>query len=178
VTDSDARLIERARSVDPAERDAAWSEAFRRLRDPVLFLCRNLLGDAAEAEDAVQEVFVAVYDGLARFRGDARLSTWVYRIAIRVALRHRCRRRRNKTEPLLVEPAARHAPDPIEARELRDQLGQAMAALSVEHRVVLTLFSVEGLPHAEIAKVLGIPVGTVWSRLHLARTRLRALLSR
>ncbi len=176
MTDWDEHLIDRARSADREERDAAWREVFGRMRGQVFALCCNLIGDWAEAEDAVQEVFVAAHDGLPRFRGDSRLSTWIYRIAIRVASQHRARMGRRRAEQLSVEPASSPDPDPVESRELREGLLEAMSALSIEQRVVLTLFSLEGLEHAEIARVLGVPIGTVWSRLHSARKRLMTLL--
>jgi RNA polymerase sigma-70 factor (ECF subfamily) len=112
---------------------------------------------------------------LASFRGEARLSTWVYRIAIRAALRVRARRA--PTEPITDEPAAPRGPNPGEAQEQRDRLLAGLAALSTDHRIVLALFAVDGLSHGEIAETLGIPEGTVWSRLHLARKRLRDLMA-
>jgi RNA polymerase sigma-70 factor (ECF subfamily) len=154
-----------------------FTALYRDLREPILALCRNIVGDAAEAEDALQETFLAVYHALPRFRGESKPSTWVYRIAIRTALRQASRFRRRSMEPLTADPPAAVSGDPAEARELSERLDAAMARLPVEHRTVLSLFSVEGLAHEEIATILGIPIGTVWSRLHTARKKLRKILA-
>ena len=88
------------------------------------------------------------------------------------ALRTTARKRKRTTLPLESEPTARSADDPLVAAELTAEFGKALAALPFRERVVLSLCSVEGLSHGEIAEILGIPVGTVWSRLHTARKRL------
>jgi RNA polymerase sigma-70 factor (ECF subfamily) len=169
-------LVAMARDGDQPAREAAFQEIFTALRRPVFALCRNLTGNATEAEDVLQEVFLAVYRALPRFRGDSQLSTWIHRIAIRTALRSSARGRRRATIPLETEPVAPVKGDPLVAAELIASFRAALAGLPFRERVVLSLFSVEGLSHAEIAEILGIPVGTVWSRLHKARKRLlRAL---
>jgi RNA polymerase sigma-70 factor (ECF subfamily) len=76
-----------------------------------------------------------------------------------------------------VDPPAAANIDPAEVRQDRERLWKAMEELSLEHRTVLALFAVEGMGHKEIASILGVPEGTVWSRLHLARKRLAALLA-
>lgn len=111
-----------------------------------------------------------------RVAARVRAATEGYRIAIRVALRVRaCRPLR--TGPLEREPAAvRHA-DPLVRGEDAARIQAALAELTAEHRVVISLFAIDGLGHGEIAAILGIPEGTVWSRLHLARKRLAGLLA-
>lgn len=163
-------LLERARSPERAEREAAFAELFASQRGPVLGLCRNLLGNSADAEDALQEIFLCVHQGLASFRGEAQLGTWIYRIAIRVATRLAARRGRRQAAPLVSEPAA---PEASTGGELSPRLARAMAELPLEQRLVLALFAQEGLNPTEIAAILGIPVGTVWSRLHKARKTLQ-----
>lgn len=169
-------LVAQARDGNRSAREAAFQEIFETLRQPVFVLCRNLTGNSTEAEDVVQEVFLAAYRALPRFRGDSRISTWLHRIAIRTALRFNARRRKQRTTPLEVEPAGGGADDPLVAAELTERFGAALAGVPFRERVVLSLFSVEGLAHAEIAEILGVPVGTVWSRLHNARKRLVAAL--
>jgi RNA polymerase sigma-70 factor (ECF subfamily) len=169
-------LVAQARKGDRSAREAAFQEIFEALRQPVFALCRNLTGNSTEAEDVAQEVFLAAYRALPRFRGDSRISTWLHRIAIRTALRSNARRGRRRTAPLEFEPAGRTADDPLVAAELAKEFGAALATVPFGERVVLSLFSVEGLAHAEIAEILGVPVGTVWSRLHKARKRLMAAL--
>lgn len=153
----------------------SFDEIFAETHGRALGLCLHLTGNRADAEDAAQETYLAVHRALPRFRGDCRVSTWVYRIAIRAALRVKARR--PATEPLEFEPAA-ETRDPAVDRERSGQIRRALAHLSFEHRTVLALFSLDGLSHREIAETLGIPEGTVWSRLHLARKRLAAELER
>jgi RNA polymerase sigma-70 factor (ECF subfamily) len=155
--------------------ERAFEAVFRALREQLFGLCVHLTRDRGEAEDALQETFLAVHRALPQFRGDSRLSTWIWRIAIRAALRVRARRG-VATETLDTEPAAPAANNPAVAREQRDRLNAGLASLSADHRVVLALFAVEGLSHKEIAALLGVPEGTIWSRLHVARKQLAAAL--
>jgi RNA polymerase sigma-70 factor (ECF subfamily) len=178
----EAALLEGLRGSSAAGRQAAFQELFSAFHRPLLGLCHHLTADRAEAEDALQEVFLALHRALPGFRGEARLSTWVYRIALRTALHVRARRPRNTT-PLDAQSAAMEVPDTgvapdqlASARQESARLARAMEKLSAEHRAVLSLFAVEGLSHAEVAEALGIPLGTVWSRLHLARKKLLAAL--
>src|SRR5262249_20912292 len=112
-----------------------------------------------------------VYRTLPNFRGDSKIATWIYAIAVRIALRHKGRRTRTP-KPLDFDPVAPRSENPAVARERSERLANALLRLSVEHRAVISLFAVEGLSHKEVAKVLGVPEGTVWSRLHLARKKL------
>ena len=168
----DAALLARLR--DARTRDAAFDDLFAALRDQVFAVCLHVTGNSADADDALQETFLAVHAGLPRFRGESRLSTWVHRIAIRAAIRVRARRR-PAADVHAVDPPAR-GPDPVLAGELAERLAAAMDRLPAEHRVVISLFAVDELPHAQIAEILGVPEGTVWSRLHAARKRLAAAL--
>jgi RNA polymerase sigma-70 factor (ECF subfamily) len=160
-------------TLEEASRAAApsFDEVFSETHGRVLGLCLHLTGNRADAEDAAQETYLSVTRALKEFRGDSRVSTWVYRIAIRAALRVKARRPR--TAPLESEPAEEPR-DPALDRERSRQIRHALGRLSFEHRTVLALFSLEGLSHGEIAATLGIPEGTVWSRLHLARKKLAA----
>lgn len=147
-----------------------FDEIFAALRERVLALSLHLTGNRADAEDALQETFLGVYQALPGFRGEAQVSTWVYRIAIRTALRVKARSRAaRRAGPLETDPADRHpgragpatGPEALVAREDRERLAAAIAALPAEHRVVVSLFGIEGLSHKEIAAILGIPEGTV-----------------
>jgi RNA polymerase sigma-70 factor, ECF subfamily len=152
-------------------REAAFGKLFRTLREPVLGLCLHVTGRRADAEDALQEVFLAVYRALPGFRGDARLTTWIYRIALRASIRAKARRPAGQA---VVDPElpGNDAEAQMATREKARQLMTAMQKLSAEQRAVLSLFAIEGLSHREIALVLGVPEGTIWSRLHKARRRL------
>jgi RNA polymerase sigma-70 factor (ECF subfamily) len=136
-------------------------------------LCVHLLGNTADAQDAFQETFLAVAVALPGFRGESSASTWVHRIAIRVALKMRTKQRAAPASHETSEPSA----DPRAQIAREDRVAHAMARLSFEHRVVLALFGVAGMTHAEIAEALDVPEGTVWSRLHHAKKQLGALLA-
>jgi RNA polymerase sigma-70 factor (ECF subfamily) len=157
-------------------RAAVVRELFLAHRARLLALCLHVTGRRAEAEDALQETFLAVHRALPGFRGEARLSTWLYRIALRSAAATRARRRH--ADPL-PDDLVDDAPGPDRAAEGRieaTRLARAFDQIGADHRVILSLFAIEGLPHGEIAAVLGVPEGTVWSRLHAARKALgRAL---
>ena len=141
--------------------DAALS---RRL----LALCLHLCGNAADAEDALQETLLALHVG--RFRGESTIDTFAYRVALRISLRIKARSRLGN--PMTVEPAGSGA-GPIEAAADASKVLRAMSRLPADQRAVLSLFAIEGMKHREIAEVLGVPEGTVWSRLHAARKRLQ-----
>ncbi len=157
-------------SSDPATFDGI----FTAFRSRVFGLSLHLTGNRADAEDATQDTFLAVYRGLPRFRGDCAIATWIFRIAIRTA--YRVKARRPTGESLLTETpeTSSEARDPALDKERSRQVRAALARLTNEHRTVLALFSLDGLSHHEIAETLGIPEGTVWSRLHLARKKLAA----
>ena len=130
-----------------------------------------------EREDACQEIFVAVYRSLTHFRGEARLSTWIYRIAARYASRA-ARRRRVRTmlsSLLLREPLPPPAPDASERTERLRMLDELVAKLSPKKKLVLVLFEIEGLPIEEVAQIAQCPENTAWSRLHYARAELMAM---
>jgi RNA polymerase sigma-70 factor (ECF subfamily) len=137
----EAALLSRARSEIAAEREAAFEEIFVELREPVLALCLHLTGRHADAEDALEVVFLAVHEALPGFRGESRPFTWVYRIAIRAALRVKARRPR-KAAPLEADPVAPREGDPLVAREDARRLEAALARLSAEHRVVVSLCAI------------------------------------
>ncbi len=169
----EAALVRRLR--ERSDRDAAFAEVFEAYRVRVFTICRHLTRSRADAEDATQEVFVALLRALPGFRGDSALATFIHRIAVRVAVKQRMRASRQSE--LRSDAPAATSPDDVEARENQRRLAAAIDQLSLEHRTVLGLFAVDGLTHQEIAAILGIPEGTVWSRLHVARKRLAALLA-
>jgi len=173
----DAQLLARAREGDGATREAACREIYEALRPRVFRVCLQLCGERALAEDAMQNAFLAAFRELRSFRGEARLSTWIYRVAIREALALRARRpppgdAADAAEKLPANAAPVDAQ--VEARQAARAVQAAFRKLSAEHQTVLSLFAVEGLKHRQIAEVLGIAEGTVWYRLHEARKALRA----
>lgn len=154
----------------------SFDSLFASTRQQVFGLCYRVLGNHAEAEEATQETFLEVYRSLRSFRGDASPTTWVYRIALRVSVKVRTRRNRLRSSEALVtervDTSEQHQTSHLDL----PRVVSAMEQLSFEHRAVLSLFAVEGLGHKQIAEVLGIPEGTVWSRLHVARKKLKKAL--
>ena len=146
---------------------ACADRIFREHYDSVYRLAVSMTGSPADAEDIAQETFINVLRALPKFRGDAKLSTWIYRIAFRVAVRSLAKRR-----------PSTELPDDIAASDqtLPLDLINALAKLPLRQRLVVLLVSVEGLSHDEAGDVLAIPPGTVASRLHTAREKLRRLL--
>ena len=137
-----------------------------------------------EAEDAAQEVFVRVHQGLRGFAGDSRFSTWIYRIATNVALTRakRLRMRRATQRPMdgAAEPAARGAEpgDRAADEERRDAVRRAIEALPEKERAVAVLRGLEELSFEEVAQVLGIRRPTAESRMARAKERLKGLLKK
>jgi RNA polymerase sigma-70 factor, ECF subfamily len=139
-------------------------------------LARNMVG-REDADDVAQECFLAVHAALPSFRGEAKVSTWVYRIAIRIAIERRARRARRHFELPITEPTVDGERLAISRDELA-RVERAIARLPAAHRTVIALSVVEGMTHAEIADVLGVPEGTIWSRLARARETLAETVER
>jgi RNA polymerase sigma-70 factor (ECF subfamily) len=145
------------------------------------------LGHREDALDAVQETLIRAYRGLAGLRNEDSLKHWLYRIATNVARDSRGRRRRTpRPSGATFDDDARAAltgtaePTPfalLQAAEADSRLGQALAALAPELREPLLLHVVSGLKYREVAEALGWPIGTVTTRIHTARERLKAALA-
>jgi RNA polymerase sigma-70 factor (ECF subfamily) len=179
--DDDRDLIADARRGDPA----AFGALVRRYQDRLYPTLLRLTGQAQDAHDLLQDTFLRAYQKLGRFHGDSSFYTWIYRIAVNLALSDRRKRRPivglpGRDDPeggSAREPAAdtsRTDPSlPLEQDE-RDALVQrALNALSTESRAVVVMKDLDGLSYEEIATTLQIPIGTVRSRLHRARMELR-----
>ena len=170
----EAELVALARSPVAAERDAGFQALVRELGPPLLSLCIGVTGQRADGEDALQDALCTIAGGVRQFRGEARLSTWCYRIALHAALRVKASRVRRKEAPATEAPPERagdHSGDSDDSRRLLE----AVAELPIDLRAVVVLF-LQGRKHREIAEILEVAEGTVWSRLHAARQRLRTLL--
>ena len=168
---NESELIERARGGD----EAAIRALYERHAPRVYAVVRRLANDDALAEDWAQEAWVRAIRALPHYRGDAKFSTWLHRIAVNSALQgKRWRERRTRHE----EPL----PPVVPSREsggrtlLRVQLERALRALPTRMRQVLVLHDVEGYTHEEIGRVLGVAAGTSKSQLFKARARMRELL--
>jgi RNA polymerase sigma-70 factor, ECF subfamily len=187
----ESRLIERLVARD----ERAFNELVRAYERRVLTLVLRMLGNAAEAEDIAQEVFVQVFKAIGTFRGEAKLSTWIYRIAINLC--------KNRVKYLKVRRTSEQ--DELGEVEERGALGgerranvggmarpdEMMSGKQVEHivqtaileieptfRECLVLRDVEELSYEQIEEITGLPIGTVKSRIHRARTQLREAVER
>ena len=163
----------------PAEREACFSAFVARQRDRARRLAWRLVGgDEAAAEDVTQEAFVRAYQALDRFRGEASLETWFYRILVRQAHNHR---RWRAVRALWHSESEAEPADPTSAVQgdpgLRRRIAQALDQLSRRQREAFVLVHLEGFTVQECADFLGKPSGTVKSHLHRALVKLRAELA-
>lgn len=163
----------------------AYGVLVNRYQDRLYPTVLRLAGSAEDAQDLLQETFLRAYQKLGHFHGESSFFTWVYRIAVNLALSSR-RRRRPDSRALggLDARAVESAADtretdpalPLERAERERIIQKALNALAADHRAVVVLKEFDGLRYEEIGAILGIPVGTVRSRLHRARCELRASL--
>ena len=169
---TDRDLVQRARRGD----SVAFHQLVDRHAQALYGLAVRLVGNAADADDVVQETFAGAFGGLAAFREQAAVKTWLTQILVRQAARHHRSRRLRLAEPLAHEPARPADAAAQNRADFRLDLGGALAALGPEHREVIVLRELQGLPYDEIAAILGVPRGTVESRLFRARRELQELL--
>ncbi len=170
-------------------RTEAFGELVRRYQDRLFNASYRILGNAEDAQDVVQEAFLNAYQALDSFKGDSRFFTWLYRIAMNQAISLRRRHRpvipfdswasRNDEEAQFLDQSEFSRPtEAIERAEEGERVHTALSHLSLEHRLVLVLKDIEGLKYEEIAETLKVPIGTVRSRIHRARSELREILER
>jgi RNA polymerase sigma-70 factor (ECF subfamily) len=172
-TDLSASVIEEAKRSDHQAFTALIKHYDRGLRA----LAYRLLGDRDRMEDALQEAYVKVFRGLPRFRGDSRLGTWLYRIVYNVCLDELNSSRRLVQLPLedTVDPPDPR-PDVVEIVAHRSVLAHALAKLPPDERAAVLLVDAQGFDYRSAGEVLGVPAGTVASRLNRARAALRRAL--
>ncbi len=169
-----ASLLERARRGDEPSFERLVKEALPK----VLAVSRRMIRDENEAWDVAQEAFVKAWRKLSEFRGDAAFSTWVCGIAARGAL-DRIRVRRNESADEVDDRTRsdRQGPSEVaEARSLASAISSAVENLPEAERAVFMLHEESGMKYREVCAALDIPIGTVMSRLHSARSRLRKIL--
>jgi len=177
----DMELLARSKSGDVA----AFAALVRHYEERVYNLACRLVGNSSDAADIAQDAFLAAYEGLGRFRGDAAFYTWLYRIVVNKALTYRKAR---AARPEFAASAGNPSPfdsvgdetdDPLAAAERKEEqaaVQAAIAALPQDFRAVVVLKDIEGFEYEEIADILSIALGTVKSRLHRGRLLLREAL--
>ena len=162
---------------------AALDELLRRHYDRIFAICRRIASNEADAADATQEALMAIVRGLPKFDNRSKFSTWSYRVATNACL-DELRRRKRRPTPALVDEHEGWADQQVddstpafdEQLGIRDELQTALNQLPEEFRAPVVLRDCGGLDYAEIAETLGIPPGTVRSRIARGRTKLAEIL--
>jgi len=183
--DEDLDLVKRAREGDTA----AFDELVVKYTPRLYGLVYHMTSNHEDTNDVLQDVFAKAYRALKRFQGKSTFYTWIYSIATNMTLNFLKKRNRRRGLSLddidnaiendkeFIELTSRS--DPVrEANisELQERLNMAMQELSEDHRAVVTMFDIQGMPHAEISKILGVSEGTVRSRLFYAHRQLQTYL--
>jgi RNA polymerase sigma-70 factor (ECF subfamily) len=174
----ESNLIERFKKGDRS----AFEEIVRKYQHRIYNLCRYMLQDPEDAQDAAQDVFLKAYRALKDFRPDSSLYTWIYRIAVTTCLDYRRKSRREvfRSEPLTEDlPSGEHSPHQLyESRKITESVQLALQKLPEKLRAAIVLREIEGLSYEEIAEVLHTSAGTVKSRISRAREQVRHLLKK
>ena len=178
----DAQLVARTQAGDPAAFDALVIKYSPRLYG----LVYNMTSNHEDTNDLLQDVFAKAYRSIGGFRGNSAFYTWVHSIAVNMTINFLKKRGRRLTMSLddmdagvennkeFIELTSSTNPvREADLSELQIRLNEAMMKLSYDHRAVVTMFDIQGMPHAEIAKILGVSEGTVRSRLFYAHRQLQ-----
>lgn len=183
--DPDLDLVRRARGGDTA----AFDELVVKYTPKLYGLVYHMTSNHEDTNDILQDVFAKAYRALKRFQGKSAFYTWIYSIATNMTLNFLKKRKRRRAMSLDdFDSAIERDADFIEATsktdpvreanlsELQQRLNMALQQLSEDHRAVVTMFDIQGMPHAEISKILGVSEGTVRSRLYYAHQQLQTYL--
>jgi RNA polymerase sigma-70 factor, ECF subfamily len=170
-------LVDRCRAGD----DAAFGELVDHYKHLVYGVVYRLVADRSQADDLAQDVFLKIHRGLPYFRGDARLSTWIYRIVQNVCFQPRGRRPPTVSlDEQTADGRPRQEPGVRDGAfadlELRDRLDKAIAQLPDQYRMLIAAHYLNGVQYEALAESLDMPLGTIKTHLHRAKKRLRELL--
>ena len=172
MVDFDEReLVSRCQRGD----DGAFGELVDRYKNLVYAMIYRMVADRTQVDDLAQDVFLKVHRGLPYFRGEARLSTWIYRIVANVCVQARSARPRMASADDVPEPSATDSA--FADVELRDRLEKAMMQLPENYRLLIAAHYLRGVQYEALAESLDIPLGTVKTHLHRAKRQLRELMS-
>lgn len=183
--DPDRALVDRARAGDTRAFDAL----ILKYGDKLYGLVYNMTSHKEDTHDLLQEIFAKAYQSLRGFKGKSTFYTWIYQIATNLTLNFLKKRKRRtglslndldaqaQTDAALIDHTKGTNPEQsARLNELQQKLNEAMQQLSEKHRIVVTMFDIQGMSHADIAKVLRTSQGTVRSRLHYAHLQLQSFL--
>lgn len=178
----DEALVRRTQNGDTQAFDVLWQKYSSRIYS----LIYNMTSNHEDANDLLLEVFAKAYRSISGFRGRSSFYTWIHAIAVNMTInfvKKRGRRFQMSLDDLdssvhndkdFIELTATNTPTrEVDLSELQQRLNEAMMKLSLEHRTVVTMFDIQGMPHAEIARILGVPEATVRSRLFYAHRQLQ-----
>jgi RNA polymerase sigma-70 factor (ECF subfamily) len=185
----DLSLVRRAQAGE----QSAYDELVRRYQRQIYGVIYNMTSHHEDANDLTQDAFVKAWQALKSFKGDSSFFTWLYRIAINRTLNHLKQRKFRDGKHAMslndLDTEAEHHPDlvalvsdktprrDVALEELKEKLNAALQRLSENHRIVVTLHDIQGLPHDEIARILDCNTATVRTRLYYARQQLQGILS-
>jgi RNA polymerase sigma-70 factor (ECF subfamily) len=183
---SDDELVLKAQQGDVH----AFDQLVERYHGKIYGLTYNMTSNREDAEDLTQEIFIKAFEALPRFKGKSSFYTWLYRIGVNKTINYRKKRNRKralsldsfdqdiKLDDSYSDLTSKGSPlRNISLSELQIKLNEALQALSEKHRTVVVMHDMQGIPHDEIAKVVGASVGTVRSRLFYARRQMQNELS-
>lgn len=183
--DPDQDLVTRAREGDTRAFDAL----ILKYGDKLYGLVYHMTSHKEDTHDLLQEIFARAYQSLKSFRGSSSFYTWLYQIAVNLTLNFLKKRKRRsglslnelessaQQDPALIDTTHEANPErQTNLNELQIKLNEAMQKLSEPHRMVVTMFDIQGMSHGEIAKVLKTSEGTIRSRLHYAHLQLQSIL--
>ena len=190
ISFEDAALVEQCQSGDMQ----AFGSLVAKYQDRIFNMVYRMCGRRADAEELAQEAFLKALERIGQFRGHSQFYTWLFRIAANLTISHRRRGGRvrfqslsgpeefehSQADALTAAVARRRNPAPeaaVMAAETNRRVMEALEELDDEFRLVVVLCDMEEMDYAQIAQVLGVPVGTVKSRLHRARCMLREKLA-
>lgn len=149
----------------------AFNQIMRNHEDRVFSVCLRIMGDRDHALDAVQETFLTAFRKAEQFKGNSALGTWIYRIAVNTCYDQLRKQSRRRLEPIPdhLDPSDDSAAAALESAALRPEIQRALLAIPAEFRSAIVLSDIEGMGLSDVADVLGVPIGTVKSRLFRGR---------
>jgi RNA polymerase sigma-70 factor (ECF subfamily) len=182
----DADLVARAQRGDTS----AFDQLILRHSPRLYALVYHMTANREDTHDLLQEIFAKAYRSLNRFRGQSRFYTWIYTIAVNMTLNFLKKRNRRQTTlslddidagverdaDFIAATAPRTPEREADLKELQKKLNEAMMRLSDDHRAVVTMYDIQGLPHSEISRIMGVSEGTIRSRLFYAHRQLQTYL--
>ncbi len=186
INDPDLEWVQRAQEGDTR----AFDELVVKFSPRLYAMVYHMTSNRDDTHDLLQDIFAKAYRSLKRFRGKSTFYTWIYSIATNMTLNFLKKRKRRAAQSLddvdsgiqnddaMVD--LRHVANPRQQsgiHELQKKLNETLQSLSEDHRAVVTMFDIQGLPHAQISKILGISEGTVRSRLYYAHQQMQAHLT-